>query len=793
MKNLIPHFIHQQLELQNLGGSFKAATLFVDISGFTALTETLMKYEKDGAEVLTDVLNRVFNPLVQAVYGHGGFISTFAGDAFTALFPTRNKQAAARTAQAAFFIQQFFAQHGVAQTKYGDFTLSVKVGLGLGQVQWGILGRAEWRTYFFRGPAIDDCADAQHCAEGGDIIAVADLLPWLGECVQAESFGAHYRLLKPSFDLPPKKSRLPALTPQALRPFVLDEVINLRAPAEFRDVACVFISLDEHATLPLLDSFVSEVLAEALNYGGYFNKLDFGDKGPVMLVLFGAPVAHENNLARAADFLLALQGRPLGVQWRAGLAYGTVYAGIMGGAERCEYTAIGNVVNLASRLMTQAAWGQLLVSGAVAASHALKTEYSGDFQFKGFANAQPTYQLLGRRSGEETLFEQPLVGREVELQQLVAAAQPLFEGRLAGVAYVYGEPGIGKSHLAYELRQALERQGAIRWFTGQADQILQQAFNPFTYFLKRYFNQLPEATPDENRAGFERRLSQLIESLERLVPAPDRPNPSPGTGLPPTPGGLDIESLKSELLRTKSILGALVGLYWPGSLYESLDGNLRYQNTLFAIKTLLLAESRLRPVVLELEDLQWLDEASHEALATLSRNIADYPLLIVVTSRYADDGGRPTLKLADETPTVVIDLNVLSPDNLRRLAEEILGGPISDELLNLLIERTQANPFFSQQFLYYFRGDNLLETRAVGKAGPVWTVKETIPADVPTTINAILIARVDRLAQNVKDVVKAAAVLGREFDDRILARMLQADVSEQVRVAEQEQIWSEIG
>lgn len=547
---------------------------------------------------------------------------------------------------------------------------------------------------------------------------------------------------------------------------MLDAAIDLTAggaSAEFRRIAAVFISFE----LADWSAFVTTVLDLTADYGGYFNKLDFGDKGPVILVLFGAPVAHENDPERAADFLLALKDATRSQFWRAGLTCGTAYAGIVGGDARCEYTAIGDVVNFASRLMTRAEWGQILVPDSVAEIPALELEHAGDLEYTGLTGPRPTYRLLGRISGAESFFEHPLVGRQTELQQLSAAAQIIFEGKFAGVAYIYGEAGIGKSHLVYELRRRLQRQGVTTHFAGQTDQILRQAFNPFAYFLKRYFDQSPEASPDENKANFAKRFDRLLCTLKE--------HPS--------------QSLISELVRTRSILGALLGLHWPGSLYESLDAKLRYQNTLIAIKTLLLAESCLHPVVLEVEDLHWLDESSRKALTILSRDVAGYPLFIVVTSRYLDDGSKPTLALAGDAPVTTIDLDVLAPAGLRRLAQVILGGLVSDDLLALLQERTQANPFFAQQFLYYFRENDLLDQ--VADTGE-WTVKATIPADVPTTINAILIARLDRLAQNVKEVVKGASVLGREFDDRVLARMLQADVSPEVRAAEREQIWSEV-
>jgi len=769
MRNLIPHFIYQHHQADHKQGNFEAASLYVDISGFTGLTETLMQHRKDGAEVLTLALNRVFNPLVQSVYAQGGFISAFAGDGFTALFPL-NHNPAQQAVHAAFFIQQFFASHGDIQTKYGDFSLDAKISLGVGQVHWGILGQAGQHTYFFRGPAINACLQAQQCANAGDIVAAPEIAVLLQAQVTAEPIGTCFKLVASRIESIVQKPALKTLERDALSPFVLEAVTDLigsGASAEFRQVAPVFISFDEIQDFDELNVFVSNVLELAADYGGYFNKLDYGDKGPVMLVLFGAPVAHENDLTRAADFLLALQSK---IPWRAGLTFGTAYAGVMGGIEQCEYTAIGNVVNLASRLMTQADWGQILASESIAENKLLKVKCIGDLSYKGFSNPLPTYRLMKRQSHKETFFEQPLVGRQTELHQLLAAAQPILAGKFAGAAFIYGEAGIGKSHLAYEFRQALQQQSAVTCFIGQTDQILRQAFNPFSYLLKRYFDQLPDAAPDENKARFKAHLDRLLSRLDSLAPVGQR----------------DPKALANELMRTQSILGALIGLHWPGSLYESLDGSLRYQNTLFAIKTLLLAESCLNPIVLELEDLSWLDQASQDAVTTLARNISDYPIFVVITSRYADDGSKPTLALAEDIPTTSIDLNALTQPDLRRLAEIILNGPITNELLSLLLERTQANPFFAQQFLYYFHENGLLEQLP----GGAWTIKANIPADLPTTINAILIARIDRLAQDVKEVVKAAAVLGREFDDRILARMLQADVTQEVNIAEQEQIWS---
>jgi class 3 adenylate cyclase len=802
MRNLIPHFIVEHFAQGTMHGRFSAATMFVDVFGFTQITEALMQYQKDGAEILTDALNRVFGPLVARVYDHGGIITTFAGDAFTAVFPIEDgdeSDIAVRIALMAFDIQDFFAQHGKLMTKYGEFTLGVKVGLGLGEVAWGIVGEEGRYTYFFRGPAIDAATGAEHYADACDIVASASIWPHLAAVTQAETLDGHHilREIAPSDDVDfevtaSASSMLDILDRETLTPFVLDAALDMVASgerAEFRQVASVFISFDLPAQAEAtLNGFVSQVISAALECGGYFNKLDFGDKGAVMLILFGAPVGHENDVERAANFLLTLRDLTsdaafADLRWRAGLTYGMAYAGILGGAARCEYTAIANVVNLASRMMSRAQWGQILTSEEGMTWPNIDVVHVGDFEYKGFATPRPTYQLLRRTIRTEGFFEHPLVGRERELQRLLAAAEPLFAGQCAGLAYIYGEAGIGKSHLAYVLRQELHRHHAIRTFVSQTDQILRQAFNPFTYFFKRYFDQSPEASSDENKVRFTTRLDRLIARLRSLDPDKDE-----------VTGRQAPHALADELERTRSVLGALLGLYWPGSLYESLDGNLRYQNTLMAIKSLLLAESCFQPVLLKIEDLQWLDEASAEALSVLFRNLPQAPIFVVVTSRYKDDGSRPTLAVPEALPVTEVDLNVLAAADLRQLAEALLGGPISDDLVDLLVQRTQANPFFAQQFLYYFRENDLL-TRPSAPDGAMqgpWTMKAEIPADMPTTINAILIARIDRLAQEVKDVVKAAAILGREFDDRVLAQMLASDVSSEVKAAEQEQIWSPV-
>jgi len=783
--HLVPHFIHDKHRANEFTGELMAATMFLDISGFTPMTQTLMQHGKAGAETLSDILNLVFQPVITAVYERGGYISGFAGDAFTAIFPQQedSHEHAMAMCLASQTIKETFAIHGLQQTPFGDFPLVVKMGLSHGYVEWGIIGDEKHRTYFFRGMGIDGCAGAEHHCRKGDIVldhSLQMLLP--SNAIMVSPINDHYDKLN-AFNLDVTMPKYPIPSPYSTLPvsFFHERLLKAKYQGEFKNVASVFISFKGVTNLEELNVFTTQVINSVDRFGGYFNRLDFGDKGGNILISFGAPIAYENTVERTLNFTSELQESLAdsadlpNLSWRAGITCGSMYAGIVGIPLRCEYTTLGNSVNFSARLMMKAGWGQVLVAEDITDQSTFKFEHVGDFPYKGFSKPIPTYMFSGKKSVEEKVFDKVMIGRQQELKRLIEAAQPIFEGKFAGVAYIYGEPGIGKSHLSFELSKALAERGEVRWFVGQVDQILQRAFNPFSYFMKRYFNQVPGDSHEKNKATFKKGFNQLIDKLQIL----DKTS-------------IVAPHLLSELKRIDSILGSLVGLRWDGSLYEMLDASTRHQNVLFAIKTLLLAESHVSPIVFELEDLHWLDESSHEALTILSRNISGYPIFIVVTSRYADDGSKPTLTLSDETPMETIDLNVLSESDLRLLAEVTLGNKIYDDLHQILLKRTQGNPFYAQQMLYYFQENGLIENKYI-QGRKFLTVKETAIRELPSSINAILIARIDRLPQPVKDVVKAASVLGREFEDRIIAHMLQSDVTLEVKVGIQEQIWSEAG
>ncbi|MEM6963344.1 MAG: tetratricopeptide repeat protein [Bacteroidota bacterium] len=792
MKNLIPDFIQRQYQKGLRHGNFEAFTMFVDLSGFTSLTETLMKHGNEGAEQLSFSLNSLFEPLVNMVYCEGGFIPYFAGDSFTGIFPkntsTNSPETLIRTAQ---ILKNYFQKNEIRKTRFGDFRFGIKIGLGEGNVEWGIVGN-NMKSFYFRGEAIDAAAISQHNAGDQEIIF-------------NESFKNKFAKYVPAFDVPKEGyyrftdemefpdikacvNELPELELETLHEFFPKEIINYDSGGEFRTVISVFISFSGVNTHHALDQFVSIVLEQIDNFSGYFKEVDFGDKGGVLVAFFGAPVTFENNVERALEFIIALQQgladiqRSSPLQFRAGITSGNAFTGIVGGVERCQYAAVGNRINIAARLMIRAKHGQVLVDETIQKSPYFRFEHKGDIHYKGIENDIPTYELLGREIEEQQVFGGKMVGREKELEDLIEFSRPILNNDFAGVAYIFGEAGIGKSRLTFEMRSRLRTVENISWFICQADQILRKPLNPFIYFLKNYFEQSFEKTEGENISSFEKKYLNLYHD-ERLINHPES------------------DSIRKELSRTKSILAAQVGINSSSSLWQQLDAKGRYENTLAALSNLLVAEACLQPIILELEDAHWFDQDSVAFLQEFSKKMTRHPIFVLVTSRYDDNGEKVHLfseesLAAGKFKTYEIDLNILQPDAIQHFAEMKLQAPISKEFRELLVRTTNGNPFYAEQIIEYFAESNLLE-----KKKQKWHIKDK-SIKLSSSINAILMARIDRLSTLVKETVKAAAVIGREFEIPVLTEVMKVQkefiarngdsskvLKEQIQSAERGQIW----
>jgi len=789
LTELIPYFIQDKNAKAINHGIFDAYCLFIDIVGFTKLTTKLMAQGTLGAEQLSDTLNKLFGPLVDHVYQRDGFIPYFAGDAFLAFFESdhtlRNLENCLSLAAG---IQDYFSR-----TEDLDIAdIEIKIGLSHGEVEWGICGHEKGKKiYYFRGEAIEKATKAQQESAGGQVILAADLVPeefiWVKNLKNSRYVKLDNYPISENKGNPPIKQVHNSNYINSTVEFQPKQVIDYQLKGEFREVVSVFISfkgIDDHDTA---DPFFASVSALTESFSGYFKEIDFSDKGGVIVILFGAPVTFENNVERALEFILALREEintgsfyP-SLKFKAGITNGLCFTGMLGGSYKKQYVALGTHVNLAARLMSYSKWGQISVARGIEQEDGFVFQRKGKVHYKGIERAISTY-TLEVKSNVESKFTGHFIGREEE-EELILDFLKMNTIKNSKPAFIkiYGEAGIGKSRLVHEIEKQLVQYKKLRWHTCQADQILKKPFNPIIYFLKDYFDQNPKHTHAHNKENFEAKMNQFIAEFE-------------------TEGD---SNNALQLNRIRPVFNAMLGFNTRNTLWEELDARAKFNAIIKSVVYIFKTISRKEKLIVEFEDLHWFDESTMAFLKKLIEEVDDSPIAIVCTSRYRDDGSKPIIidnqYLQDEGFALLeVDLNQLDNEAIHKYSEKKLKGKISEAFLNFLSRTTNGNPFYLEQIIEY-----LVESELIEKEEDEWNIKDE-DISISSSINSILMARVDRLSEQVKETVKTAAVIGREFEIPVLNEVMKTSIAfnqsndekhplkEQIKAAEKGQIWSAI-
>jgi predicted ATPase/class 3 adenylate cyclase len=756
MHRLVPQFILENYQAENFHGNFQAVCLLADVSGFSTMTDVLAQHGLHGSEVLANGMRKVFDPMIQSVMEYGGHVVGFAGDAITALFPVTESIEAAytRAITAARDIQTYRTRNANFITPYGQFNISVKIGLGAGEARWRIVVAADGKraTYYFHGSSIDAAVNSLNLAKSGQIVLCPVAVTTMGSIISGQQEGEYFLLEGFSGSIPePVIINIPAPNSDHLRVFCSDEVSTHQLTGEFRPAVNLFIGIQLDSEREIyLEAFLQRLFTLQDLYGGLFSRVDVGDKGTNLLMFWGAPLARENDVERALGFMLELL-KGTSFPMKAGITYRLAYAGYMGGSLQEEYTCYGWGVNLSARLMVATGAGEIWTDEEIArrAGRRFTFQHAGQQKLKGFAQEQSVFRLLKRKEDDRAVFSGEFIGRAAELETLSRFISPIWSGRFAGMLTMTGEPGIGKSRLvdAFQLSKLFTERSA-HWAVCQTDEIVRQSLNPFRYWLKRYFNISESMDETQSKQAFDTKLDEIIASI-----------PDPG--------------LSQTLNRTRSFLGELVDLHWEDSLYEKLDARGRYDSTFIALSTLLRGESLKQPVIILIEDAHLLDNDTKAFLPYLERTLTaeldkSYPLAILATAR--PEGIGVTLEYS---PSEEISLSVLGHSDLLQLAEDLLGGTTAPSLLRILEQRTEGNPFFVEQIIRFLQEEGKLEESRLG-----WQIAaEQTLESLPTDISSILVSRLDRLNREVKEVVQTASILGREFELRLLSQMLYDDKS----------------
>jgi class 3 adenylate cyclase/tetratricopeptide (TPR) repeat protein len=498
--------------------------------------------------------------------------------------------------------------------------------------------------------------------------------------------------------------------------------------------------LDPEEARAIVDPALRLMIDAVRRYDGYIVQ----STGDGIFALFGAPVAHEDHPQRALYAALRMQeelrrysaklvadgGNPL--QCRVGVNTGEVVVrSISTGAGNVEYTPIGHTTNLASRMQAVAPVGSIAVAEPTRklCEGYFTLKPLGPTKVKGVSEPVNVYEVTGlgplrtrlQRSAGRGLTK--FVGRAREMEAMQAAGERAMSGHGQLVAAM-AEAGTGKSRLFFEFK-AKNQSG---WMVLEAFSVSHgkaSAYFPVIDLLHSYFKISGEDDQRARRAKVTGNVLTLDRALEDTLP----------------------------------YLFALLGLAEDDDPLEGMDAQIRRRRTLDAIKRLLLRESLNQPLMVIFEDLHWIDEETQGFLNLLADSIATAKILLLVNYR-------PEYSHQWNSRTYYTQLR-LDPLG-KESAEEMLTAMVGDgvevrPLKRLIIEKTEGNPFFMEETVQV-----LLDEGALVRNGDVKLTKSLNQLKIPPTVQAILAARIDRLAPEDKQLLQAASVIGKDVPWAVL-------------------------
>lgn len=739
--------------------SVHGAALFADISGFTPLTEALVAElgAQRGAEQLSAILDELFAALLVHLHRHGGSVVYFSGDAVTCWLDGDDGSLATSCALA---MQQAMETAGLIALPSGhDIRLAMKVAIAVGRARRFVVGDPLIQLIdVLAGGLMDSLADAEQEAGAGEIVLDETAARSLGDRVDGERRELHGRRLlrvRRLVDipaLPPAPETFEPLPEAVVRPWLLPAVYErLRTGrgeflAELRTAVPLFLrfaglDFDADPDAPAkLDSFVVAAQQIIDGYGGSTLQLTIGDKGAYLYAVFGAPLAHEDDTARAcaaALELATLDGEHPVTGLQIGLGRGRVRSGTYGHALRRTFCCLGDAVNLAARLMAAAGPGEIYATDDVhqAAGPGYRWTRLVDRQVKGKVETVAAYALLGTdRRNTATRHRRhtmPLIGRDEQLAVLDRHIVATSDGKGQVVAITAG-PGLGKSRLLVEAARLLGNRG-IRTYEGEAQAFGTRAsYGAWHDIWAGALDIATDATPEQQREHLHHRVAALDPSLASRVP----------------------------------LLGAALGLaIEDNELTASLTPKLR-KASLEALLASLLQRltAEVGPIAFLLEDCQWLDPLSVDLLQVLARSAAELPVLLLLASRDAlndpDDGQSDAVDPLRGLPHFVeLALAELDEEACAEIVATKFaqlagrGAVVPAALATMVLGRAEGNPFYLEELSSFIHG------QPVDSADPA----ALAALDLPDSLNSLVLSRIDMLAEGPRTTVKVASVIGRQF------------------------------
>jgi class 3 adenylate cyclase/tetratricopeptide (TPR) repeat protein len=496
----------------------------------------------------------------------------------------------------------------------------------------------------------------------------------------------------------------------------------------------------------IMDQVYEILIHKVHDYEGTVNEFT----GDGIMALFGAPIALEDAPQRAIRSAYTIhremskfsekmnqeKENMLALKMRVGIHTGPVVVGTLGNDLRLEFKAVGDTVNLASRMEGLAEPGSTYVTEEMykLTEGFFRYEALGEHTIKGKEGTVKAYRVIAP-STSRTKFDvsaerglTPFVGRDRELEILIDGFERSRAGR--GQAFsIVSEAGVGKSRLLYEFRKAVSNEDV----TFQEGKCLSYSkgvtYHPFIEIVKANFDIV------DGDGDFEIR-EKLKQGLKIL--------------------GADEASTLPYLLEFLSVKDSGVDKI-------SLSPEARKDRIIASLKRIFLKASQIRPLIFAVEDLHWIDKSSEDTLKAFLDSIAGEKVFMIFTCRpeYVHTWGAKSYHSQ-------VNLNRLSNrESLAMVTHLLATKDISSDLEDLILEKTEGVPFFIEEFVKSLKDLKIIER----KDNTFKLAKDIQEVTIPSTIQDVIMARVDSLPEEAKELLQTGSVIEREFSYELIKQV----------------------
>ena len=734
----------------SLPGRPNGSALFADVSGFTPLTEKLTQQfgARRGIETLTQQINAVYTALVREVEEYKGEVISFAGDAITCWFEESAGDAPSLRAVSCAQAMQS------AMALFPD--ISIKISVTTGTARRMVVGDPNIQLMdTLAGNAIARLATGDNIAHSGEILLDEETekstkckvlerrTAETGECfvmIDRESVSASNTHIK---------RNTPAIPLETIKPWIPPAVYEREIRGhgffltELRPTVAMFVRFmgidydNDVQADEKLNTVVQRAQKITTENEGALLQLTVGDKGCYLYISFGIMTAHENDAQRAVQTAIKLNQFLKGCDFldmhQIGLSSGVMRTGAYGSRSRQTYGALGDDVNLAARLMTIAASGEILISSRVQKSLTKDfiVEPRPPLLIKGKSEPIPVFAVAGKHRERATrltepVYQLPMIGREEELSAIEKKLENAIQGK-GQVIGITADAGMGKSRLVAEVIHLARKCGFIGY--GGTCQSSGTA-TPYLVWLpiwQAFFDLDPEIP--------QRKQIRLVES--------------------------EVEERAPEHVEAIPLLSMLLDLPLPENDFtRNLEPKDRKNALEVLLEKCLKSAASETPLLIVLEDLHWIDPLSNDLLETLTHISENLRVCFVLAYRPPD-------QVRYQTPTIEklpyftkIELKYLTASDAEQFIHAKLAqlfpertGTLPKALIDELIKKSQGNPFFIEEIVNYIhdRGLNPYDPQSL-KA-----------LELPASLQTLILSRIDQLTEPQKVTLKVASVIGRVF------------------------------